>query len=715
VSHSRTSLFVSFCLLTVASNLYAAGPVISGTVVDPSGHAVPRAHIRVVDASGHEMSSTYADEEGRFETGPATNCRVEASLPGFEPATVACATNAPLHLQLAVAPVSEHVMVTATNTATPTSQIGASTSVFTEQDLEERREPLVSDLLRTTPGAMVVQTGAPGGVTSLFVRGGESDYNKVLVDGIPINEPGGTFNFSNLTTDNLSRVEVVRGAQSALFGSDAMSSVVQLITKRADPTDPHPHVSASLEAGSFGTTSSTATATGASGRFDYMLGAARLMTNNTGPNDKFDNTALTLNAGVDLGHGATLRALGRAELQHSGTPGETVINPPDLDGFFERHDGLGGITFDQNVSPMFHQHAVYSYGVSNQQSTDLVSDSPSDFTYDTTTNLHRQYASYQGDIHLRRAAHADHVLTVLGDWNGERIHLIDRMPLNPADADSRHSRDSFGAAVQEQALWSRVFVTAGGRVEHNQSFGTAAVPRGSVVFVAHQAGGGLGETRLHASAGLGIKEPTALQSFSADPFFMGNPNLLPERSTSFEAGVDQRFAHDRAKVEATWFDNNYRNQITLVDTLYVNIDKTRARGAELGLDVAPVRMLHLNAGYTYVDSSVVANVTASSVGTDLLRRPRNSGFVGASFTARNMSLNVSGVVIGQYLDSDFGFPVARTSNPGYTLLTARASVRVTKELSILGSIDNLANTSYEEPLGYPGLGRAMRLGARVGF
>ncbi|HEX4346534.1 MAG TPA: TonB-dependent receptor [Vicinamibacterales bacterium] len=713
MSHSRTSLLVVFCSLAALSTAQAAG-TITGSVVDPSGRPIPRAHVRVLDASGHEISSTYADEQGRFNAEPAENCRVEASLEGFEPAATACASSA-LRLQLAVAPVAEHVSVTATATETPTSQIGASVSVFNEQDLEAERVPLVADLLRTTPGAMVVHTGAPGGVTSLFVRGGESNYNKVLIDGIPVNEPGGTFNFSNVTTDNLERLEIVRGAQSALFGSDAMASVVQLITKHGDRLNPGAHATVSFEGGTFNTYDATAAVSGSTRTLDYSLGASQLSTDNQGPNAELHNTGLSLNAGLDLGHGATLRAIGRAEIQHSGVPGQTVLYPVDTDAFFERHDGLGGVTFDQNASSSFHEHVVYSYGVSNQQSTDLTSQSSNDFPYDSTTNLRRHYASYQADLHLRRAANADHVVTVLADWTGERIHLTDRMPFDPADADSRHSRNNVGAAIQEQALWSRVFVTAGGRIEHNQNFGTAAVPRGSLVFVAHEASGSLGETRVHVNGGLGIKEPTALQSFSTNAFFKGNPNLEPERSKSFEFGIDQRFASDRAKVEATWFDNRFNNQITLVNSVYVNINKTRAKGAEVGLDVAPASHLHVNANYTYLDSSVVANTSGVGVGTELLRRPKNSGSLGATLSVSTVTVNVNGVIIGQYMDNDFGFPVARTSNPGYGLWNARASIDVLKRLSILVSVDNLSDTSYEEPLGYPGLGRAVRVGARVKF
>src|SRR5439155_14660683 len=126
------------------------------------------------------------------------------------------------------------VVVTATRTETPSDHVGAAVTAFTATDLARRRTPTVAELLRSTPGAMIVRTGGIGAVTSLFVRGGESNHNKVLLDGIPLNEPGGAFNFSNVMTDDLERVEIVRGAQSALFGSDAMASVVQLFTKRAD-------------------------------------------------------------------------------------------------------------------------------------------------------------------------------------------------------------------------------------------------------------------------------------------------------------------------------------------------------------------------------------------------------------------------------------------------------------------------------------------------
>jgi outer membrane receptor protein involved in Fe transport len=207
-------ILVIFALAFAGEPVPAQTRTTSGTVVDQDGRPVPRALIRVVDADA-DSGSVFADERGHFDLaiGATTNCRVVATLAGFEPAEAPCSAE-PLRLQLKVGPIRESVLVTATRTEAPASQVGASATVFTAEDLERRQVPFVADLVGTTPGAMMIRSGGPGTLTSLFVRGGESDYNKVLLDGIPLNEPGGTFYLNNLTTENLDRIEIVRGAYS---------------------------------------------------------------------------------------------------------------------------------------------------------------------------------------------------------------------------------------------------------------------------------------------------------------------------------------------------------------------------------------------------------------------------------------------------------------------------------------------------------------------
>ncbi|HEX7140399.1 MAG TPA: TonB-dependent receptor, partial [Vicinamibacterales bacterium] len=543
----------------------------------------------------------------------------------------------------------------------------------------------------------------------------------------------------NMTTENLERVELVRGAQSALFGSDAMSSVVQLFTKRAS-ADARPSGTATFEGGSFDTYRVGGAASGRSGRLDYSAGAAYLSTANNVPNDDFENTTLSGNVGAALNATTSLRFIGRAELGRNGAPGQTAFGRPDLDAFGKRHDIVGGVSFDQQLTPTIHQQAIYSLAGSDQQSTNLKADPDytpsyqehvapfaySDFLYDSRTNLHRHHLGYQADIRLANdATHGNQLLTALADWDGERATLEDRL----AGTTSPESRDNAGLAVQHQAMWRRVSFTIGGRFEHNASFGNAFVPRGSAAFIAHPAPeeSEFGATTIHVAAGKGIKEPTLLQSFSPSPFFRGNPDLAPERSRSVEVGIDQRLASDRARVTLTWFDNDYRDLIALETTdfqtfeaQYFNIGHSRARGAELSFEVVPVQALRARFGYTYLDSEVLESTSPASsllkAGQPLLRRPKNSGFVDLAWTRGAFTAGIAGLFIGEYLDSDFSsLEPPLVKNPGYTTWDLRLSYRFLARLTGLLSIDNLANADYMEPLGYPALGRAVRAGLRVSF
>ena len=730
----------TLCFFGVSAPFASAD--VSGTVVDQSGRAVPRAYVRTLDTSGVESAGVFADEVGRFELKTnGTSCRVEAILTGFEPASLPCASAAagqPVRLVLNVAPIRETTIVTATRTETPTSQVGASATVFTAEDLERRQTPLVADLLMATPGSMVVRSGGPGSLTSLFVRGGESDYNKVLLDGVPLNEPGGSFYLNNLTTENLERVEIVRGASSSLFGSDAMASVIQLFTRRADRTARRPKLSAQIDGGTYHTFHANAGVSGATERLDYSIGAARFDSDNRVPNSGLGNTTLSANVGVPIGGTATLRFIGRGELERVGTPGTTAFGRPDLDAFFERRDGIGSVSLDQPVNRAFRQRASYSLATSNQRSTNLLPDPPytaafegrvalfesNDFLNDSRTDLRRHHASYQADWRLTTGARqGDHLLTLLADWDGERATQKNRI----FTSQTANARNNFGVSAQQQMLWPRVFVTVGGRIERNDSFGTAAVPRATVVYVAHQRSGAVGETQIKASAGTGIKEPTMLESFSLSPFFSGNPNLKPERSRSVELGVGQRVAHDRAKFDLTYFHNRFRDTISLVTTnpgtfeaQYFNIGATRAQGLEAAVEVAPIAAIRAHGGYTLLDSEIVESAQPThplfGLGRQAFRRPRHSGFLGLALNWKRVAADLNGVFIGRFVDSDFGlFDPPLVENPGRTTWDTRLALTLTPRVTGTLAISNLTDRDYSEPFGYQPLRRAIRAGLRVTY
>ncbi len=296
--------FVSIGFTFLSATSSSAQPL-TGTVVDPSGVPVPRAYVRVLDAEGKTAGWGFSEADGRFRlestapnsTPPRTNraagapaCRVEVLLAGFETASVPCAAG-PIDIKLTLAPVREAIVVSGTRSEAPVSQLGASVAVFDASDLDRRQSPQIADLLTASPGVTIARSGGYGNVTSLFVRGGESNYNKVLIDGIPVNEPGGYFNFSNVTSENLERVEIVRGAQSALFGSDAMASVIQLVTRRGRAGSP-PRVDAAIEGGTYGTGRARAGIAGGTRRADYSAGVAWFTTDNRTDNNQFENTTL---------------------------------------------------------------------------------------------------------------------------------------------------------------------------------------------------------------------------------------------------------------------------------------------------------------------------------------------------------------------------------------------------------------------------------------
>jgi vitamin B12 transporter len=732
-------LIASTLVLLVLITRSAAADV-AGTVVDEAGRAVPRAQVRIIDGAGTELAVRFSDASGRFEVITSrSDCRIEAHLTGFLPATAGCEpADQPVRLVLVVAPIEETILVTATRTEAPTSQAGVSATVFTADDLARRQTPFLADLLASTPGVMVVRNGPPGALTSLFVRGGESDYTKVLLDGVPLNEPGGGFFLNNLTTEGLERVEIVRGAHSSLFGSDAMASVIQLFTRRADRASRRPQFSAHVDGGTYRTFRASAGISGGTDRFDYVFDAARFDSDNRVPNSAFENTTLSGNVGVGLGNRATIRFVGRAEIEHTGTPGPTAFGRPDLDAFFDRDDIIASVSIDDGITSDFRQRASYSVAASNQQSINRVADpaytatdgsriarfASSDFLYDSRTDLTRHHAGYQADWRLSAdARRGDQLLTLLADWDGERAALDDRL----GGTRTVNSRDNFGVAAQHQVLWPRVFLTVGGRLERNQDFGIAAVPRATAAFVVRRASGRIGETQIKASGGAGIKEPTMLESFSLSPFFRGNPDLEPERSRSLEIGVSQRAAHDRARVEVTYFDNRFRDIITLVTTdpatfeaQYENVGVTRARGVEIGVEAAPLAAVRTRGSYTLLDSKIIESASPDhplfGLGREAFRRPRHSGSAGVSFTWARVEVDFNGTFVGSFVDSDFGlFSPPLQENPGYELWDSRLAVTVAPGVAATLAIDNLTDEDYSVPFGYQALQRVVRTGIRVRF
>lgn len=727
-----------FCFPTVA--LAQRPDTISGIVLDPTHLHIARALVRLLTPKQTEIARTFTDQHGHFTflENCWPQCMVEVQLPGFLTKRVA-ASSEEQTIELALAPVEENVVVSATRMETPSSQLGSATTTIGAEEIANRQSLVASDLL-SVAGATVVRSGSPGAITSLFVRGGESDYMKVLLDGIPINEPGGAFDFSSLAADDLDHIEIVRGPQSALYGSDAMAGTVQFFSRHSSTEDARPQVELNIDGGKYDAFHGNANLMGQVHALDYDTYFSRLDTDNQGRNDAFRDSTGGINVGYALGEHAHLRWITRAGESRAGTPGQTAFERPDSDAFFRKADGYTGLSFSTQTNPLWDQRVAYTYERSRQVSRDTFIDPPYvptfdghtspfeffDFPSDLVNDTRRQHLDYLSDVTLGSGDRrwGRHIFTFAFDWDRETGFIGDRLS---GTAPTHALRDNFGGTFQYQTILGKLFLSNGVRVEDNGSFGRTVIPRSSAAYLLRQSSGRLGTTKLKFNFGLGIKEPSFIESFSPEPSFLGNPNLRPERVRGFDFGIEQRVWNDRVKVELNWFDNHFRDLIEFETVsftpsrgTYFNLNGTKANGAEVIVETAPFKGFRLTSEYTYLNGRVTQSSTPSDpifgVGKGLLRRPRHSGSIGVTWNWRRLNVTSSTVYVGRRPDSDFaGLQPPLTSDDAYTNWNLAWAYRITNRLSYVGTIENLLDRNYMEALGYPAQRIPYRSGVRIRF
>ncbi len=711
---------------------------IAGKVVDRTGAVLPRVTIRIDDEGGKRVAATQSNGRGEFSLELREGkYLLTAALAGFVPLRdhplEAAVPPAPLTLTLEVPGVEQQIVVTATNTAAPLSQVGSSVTVLTGDSLSRDGISSVAEALRRVAGVNLVQSGGAGSVTSLFMRGGESKYTKVMIDGIVLNEPGGSYNFANLSTTDVDRIEIVRGPQSALFGSDAVAGVIQIFTRRGSSEGLSPQPRFLFEGGTFASYRYAGGFSGKTDRMDYAASFSRSDTDNDVLNGSFNEETITGNLGFFPSHGTEVRAVFRSEAGRAGVPGPWAFLPPDPDEYYRHRDLAGGLTFTHQATMSWSQKISYTVTDSRQFSEDPFDSGsyvasyqgrtapfPSyDLVYQTLNQTRRQKLSYQSDLTLSHG----HLVTAGVDYERERGTIGDPNAL-PLEA----RRDNYGGYLQDQ--WSfrnRFFATGGVRLDHNSSFGFFASPRVSLALHVHQPAPGsfLGLTKIKANFGLGIKEPTLLESYSQSPYFRGNPNLKPEKSTSFDAGIEQHFGAGRTILDLTYFDSRFRDQIGFATTNYqtfegtfFNIGKTRARGVETIVRQDLGYGFDLGGAYTFLDSKVLESTNAFdpafAQGQELFRRPRHSGYLDLRWKPRRWTLGATGIFVGSRVDSDF-VGLGMTRNPGYGILDLLANYRLSEGISVFALVNNALDKSYMEVLGYPALRANFRVGLSAGF
>lgn len=584
------------------------------------------------------------------------------------------------------------VVVGATLIPTPESALGTSVTVITADEIAAKQQRLLPDSLLDVPGLNVVQTGGPGGLTSVFIRGANSNQTKVLIDGIDVSDPSspdGAFDFAHILNFDLGSIEVLRGPQSGLYGSEAIGGVVYIETQKGQGPM---RATANVEGGSFETFNQTAKVSGSAEWLSYFLGFGHFSTTDTpitppvlvpigrtiNPNS-YDNRTFSMRLDAQLADqldvGLTSRYIETTLLSTS----DDFLGPENLrsndgsDQSFSRafvHNTLFDGRFDQTLGLAY---TNYDRSYFDPNSIPFV---PSFYQGS------RVKVDYQGNLRLIEGE------TLVLGADREVNRLVNSNSVWAVDGDTA------GFAELQSNIGGRLFNAASIRYDADDQFGGATTFRVAPAFLIPETG-----TKLKASVGSGFKAPTLDELYDNYPAygFFANPNLRPETSIGYDAGFEQTLLPDRISLGATYFANNIKNLIDINDTAtsYVNIGRARTFGLESFMSLSPWSGFSVRADYTYT----VAKDELTQL--DLLRRPRDKFSLSATLQATPaLLLSATFIYTGPWADTNRAGTATNLIAPGYTLLNLAATYDFGHGISGFARIQNALNDHYQNPLGF---------------
>ena len=600
------------------------------------------------------------------------------------------------------------IVVTADRMPIPAAAVPAAVTVLSGAALRAQGIRTVADALRTVPGAMVVASGSFGAQTSLFVRGGESDYVKVLIDGVPQNQPGGAFDFANLTLDGVERIEVVRGPVSVLYGSDAVAGVVQIFTRTGQGTA---RSTLSVRAGSLGTTDASMDLAGGGAAVGYAFGASRFSSDGIyAINNEYRNVVVNGRIGwrpdprSDVG--LSLR-FGDGVFHYPTDGAGNVVDANQRQSTRGPSVGLDAGRFlstrlEARISAAYHEDDVRF-----DDEPDDSSDTGPFASYHSRDRIRRIALGGRANLHVGAGTALTGGTEV--EWQRQRGTTLDT---------ARRTAAVYAQAVT--GLQRAIAVTAGARLEDNEQFGAHVTGRAGAAWRVDA------KTRLRVSAGTGFKEPTFYENF-ATGFVRGNPKLEPEQSSSWEVGVE-RTVPGNVLVAVSYFDQRFRDLVLYTFTPvgpdsvnYINLAGALARGVELTLTAPLGAGRTASVGFTHLITRVLTGGPdpAFVAGQPLLRRPRDVATAALStpLGARGI-VSVAARYVGRRDDFDYGAFTRVTLRP-YTRADLAGEFRVTSDHAALpgftlsGRLENVFNTPYIEVKNFRSPRRTVLVGARV--
>jgi vitamin B12 transporter len=676
VSVVRIMLFLSLLLSPLAAFATDAG-VLRGTVTDPLGSVVVSATVELLEgASVAQQTTTDATGNYIFHLQKSARYQVRAIAPTFQATTssavfVAAAGKAQVDITLATQTLTQEVTVTATGTPTPEAQVGAAVSVLDADQYRYSTE--VQDPLRLIPGAQLTQTGQVGGTTGLSIRGGNTNANKVLIDGVPADDIGGAVEFGNIDSVGIDKIEVLREPNSALYGSDALAGVVSLTTVRGSTL--LPLLTYSGDGGNLNTFRQVGTLGGTFRHFDYYSAFARTDTRNNLPKDAFHNGTYAGNFGWTPNTANDLRFTVRHLTVASDQPNAVLLyGIPDSSNVKEQDDYYSAAWNNQTTGKWHNQirygglrlnyhytdfaatgiynpdldvylgapvniqgangyrvsgQAIFQYGASYGETfpNDYVAPSKRDFVY--------AQSDYRINAHL----------VALGAFKYEDERGSTQ---SSGGTPTAIERGNYSYTIQLAGdLWNRLYYTVGSGLEDNGLFGFAATPRASLAYYLFRPTntGWLSGTKLNFSFGKGIKEPSIYyQSISLFGILDALPDgsqltqqyhvspIGPETSRTYDGGVDQQFWNGRARISVTYFHNEFTNGVEFVPQsallalglpaasdpavefgAAVNSQAFRAQGVEVATEYKVGSHLFARGGYTYLDALVQQSFSSESL------------------------------------------------------------------------------------------------------
>lgn len=729
-------LFVACVLLAgFGGTVLAQAGVIEGQVKDPSGAVVRGARVSCTDSLGTSFSR-LSDDRGnfRFEVSPGRNYQLVVAQPAFNAGTIKVIAlkagetrSVEIHLQLSAH--TDSMVVSASLIDQPIGQVGSSMSVITAEDLKTSNAPLVADTLREVPGLALSPAGRRGGTTSVFARGGNSNYDLVLLDGVKLNDFGGGlgFDFAHLVTDNVERIEVIRGPQSALYGSEAIGATINVITQRGEGA---PRFSFQSEGGSYETRRFATGANGIAHHFNWAVNLSRLDTEGANFNDNYRDQNASGRIGLERFTHTQAGFHFNLNANDAGSPGAYGRDPNqtffglDLASRVKNNDYVFGGEVEHEFSSRFRQRTGGSLLSRNFRFVSPFGDSFSD-------NLRGTFRT-ESDFALA----PNDVLAVGFEYQRERF--FNDFITDPTGKAFALRRNNFAYFAENRWNWQqRLFVSSGVRVENFRTDEILAVPfshvdrfpatsilsanpKASVAyFLRPQSIVGISYVRLHGSFGTGIRAPNGFELA-----FTSNPKLSPERTVSFDLGAEVSGWNSRALFDLTYFYNRFKDQIvTLGGDLRQlstfssdNLGNARAQGIELMLTLQPTSKLRLGGQYTFLESTILSLDGAPGraqavfkVGDPLIRRPRHTGSLYATWSHRHFVLSLETFLRGSEIDIDPNLGTFACSlglpcffrNPGYVDANAGFSYEFTDGVTWYSRVNNFLNQKYEEVLGFP--------------